>query len=62
MEVVIIDIEKLIGVKEACEILGVARATLYNYMKKGLPHYKIGKLVKFRTSDLEDWIQNQKQE
>lgn len=57
-------IEKLVSEREACEILGCRPNTLAVWRtnkRYTLPFYKIGRLVKYKVSDLEKFIQeNQK--
>ena len=57
-------IEKLVSEREACEILGCRPNTLAVWRtnkRYSLPFYKIGRLVKYKVSDLEKFIQeNQK--
>jgi len=50
----------LINRKEAAELLGVAESTLAYWKCVGrydLKYVKIGRLVKYRMSDLEDFIE-----
>lgn len=51
--------ERLLGVQEAAEILGVKPKTLYEwkYRKQNLPFVKIGKSLKIREQDLLDFIE-----
>lgn len=49
--------EQMIGVSQVAEILGVKEHTIRQWVhQKKLPFYKIGRLVKFRESDIEEWI------
>jgi len=51
--------EKLITAKEVAEILGISEKTVLGKHKKlGLPYYKVGWLLKFRASEIEEWLQN----
>ena len=51
-----------IGINEAAEYLGVTRETIRNWIKKqnGIPAQKIGKLWKFKKSELDAWIKSGK--
>lgn len=51
-----------IGINEAAEYLGVTKETIRNWIKKqnGIPAQKIGKLWKFKKSELDDWIRSGK--
>ena len=49
----------MIDRRQAAEFLGVAVGTLANWECTGryrLPHFKIGKHVRYRISDLERWV------
>ena len=50
--------DRLISISEAAEILGIARATLYQMRIRGEgPRaHKIGRLVKYRMEDITAWI------
>ena len=54
----------LLSPKELAAILGVAEQTIYNrrFTGRDLPPYlKIGKLVRFRSEDIEAWIERSAQ-
>lgn len=56
--------ERLLSRKEAAELLGTTEGTLavWSCTKRyGLPFVKIGRLVKYKLSDLEDFIQRRTQ-
>lgn len=46
-----------IGIEEAANFLGVTKDTIRNWIKKkNIPAHKIGKLWKFRKSELNEWV------
>lgn len=48
----------LIGIAEAARRLGIAPKTLYKWVENGqMPFIRIGRLVRFRTEDLEEWVE-----
>ena len=51
-----------IGIAEAAEYMGVTKETIRNWIKKksGIPAQKIGKLWKFKKSELDEWIKSGK--
>ena len=51
-----------IGINEAAEYLGVTKETVRNWIKKqkGIPAQKIGKLWKFKRSELDAWVKSGK--
>lgn len=50
---------KLITINELQEMLKVSRATIYNYINKGLPVTKVGRLTRFKIDDVIEWIDKQ---
>lgn len=60
MEVMLED--RWIGIDEAASYLGVNKDTIRNWIKKenGIPAHKIGKLWKFKKSELDSWIKSGK--
>lgn len=50
--------ENYIGIDEAAEYLGIKTVTLRNWIKKkpDIPAHRIGKLWKFKRSELDEWI------
>lgn len=54
--------ENYISIDEAAEYLGIKTVTLRNWIKKdqSLPAHKIGKLWKFKRSELDTWVQSGK--
>ena len=51
-----------IGINEAAEYLGVKKETVRNWIKKQncIPAQKIGKLWKFKRSELDAWVKSGK--
>lgn len=50
--------------KHAAEVLGVKVSTLTNWRTTGrynLPYIKVGRLVRYRVTDLAAWIANRRQ-
>lgn len=51
--------DKWIGIEEAASYLDVTRDTIRNWIKKkDMPAHKIGKLWKFKKSELDAWIKS----
>ena len=53
---------KLVSRKEAADFLGLKPQTLQVWqskLNKELPYIKVGHLVKYRVSDLEDFVKRQ---
>ncbi len=53
------NIEKWSTMKEVQSYLGVGRETILKWIdKKDMPAYKVGKLWKFKLSEVDDWIRS----
>ena len=51
--------ESWASVDEVREHLGVTKDTVYRWIeKKGLPAHKIGRLWKFKLSEVDDWVRS----
>lgn len=52
--------ENWVGIDEAANYLGVNKDTIRNWIKKdnGIPAHKIGKLWKFKLSELDEWVKS----
>ena len=49
--------EKLLSIGELSEKLGIPIATLYTWTcKKKIPYVKLGRLVRFKESEITEWI------
>ena len=53
--------ESWIGIEEAANHLGVTKDTIRNWIKKtDIPAHRIGKLWKFKASELDEWVKSGK--
>lgn len=54
--------DNYISIDEAAEYLGIKTVTLRNWIKKdeNLPAHKIGKLWKFKKSEIDEWVKSGK--
>lgn len=52
--------DRWISIEEAASYLGVNKDTIRNWIKKGngIPAHKLGKLWKFKKSELDTWIKS----
>ena len=49
--------DKWVGIEEAAQYMDVTKDTVRNWIKKtDIPAHKIGKLWKFKLSELDAWI------
>ncbi len=52
--------KRLLTIQEVAELTGVSVTTLYKWVsQRKIPHIKMGRLVKFDPSKLEEWIKQQ---
>lgn len=50
-----------IGIDQVAKYMGVTKETVRNWIKKtDIPAHKIGKLWKFKLSELDEWIKSGK--
>ena len=58
----VIENDNYIGIEEAAEYLGIKTVTLRNWLRKdnNIPAHKIGKLWKFKKSELDEWVSSGK--
>ena len=51
------NVEKWSTLKEVQEHLGVGRETILHWISlRGMPAYKVGRLWKFKLSEVDDWF------
>jgi excisionase family DNA binding protein len=50
--------ERWLSVEEIAHHLGVSKDTIYNWIKNGMPAQKIGKLWKFKASEVDEWARS----
>ena len=55
----VIENDNYIGIEEAAEYLGIKTVTLRNWLRN-IPAHKIGKLWKFKKSELDEWVSSGK--
>jgi excisionase family DNA binding protein len=53
------NVEKWSTMKEVQEYLGVGRESIMQWInKRNMPAYKVGRLWKFKLSEVDDWIRS----
>lgn len=54
--------DNYIGLEEAATYLNVKPVTVRKWIrqKNGIPHYKIGHLLKFKKAELDEWVRSGK--
>lgn len=53
--------DRWVSVEEIAEYLGVSKDTVYGWIaKKDMPAHKVGRLWKFKTDEVDDWVRTGK--
>ena len=53
------NIEKWVTLKDVMEYLGVGRETILQWIsKRNMPAYKVGRMWKFKLTEIDDWIRS----
>ena len=53
--------ERLINIKDVSDYLGVSLKTVYHWTHIGfIPHYKFPKGIRFRLSEIDNWVKRRK--
>jgi len=50
--------DNLLTVSDVAALLRVTRSTIYRYKKLGIPHFKIGKSLRFTKEQVMDWVKS----
>jgi excisionase family DNA binding protein len=48
----------MLTVKDVMEQYKVSQATVYNWMNRGMPFHKLGKLTRFEPAEVDKWLKN----
>ena len=49
--------DRWISLQEVCDYLGVKRHTIMRWIEqRGMPASKVGKLWRFKTADIDEWV------
>ncbi len=53
--------DRLMTSNETCKYLQIERVSLYNLRDfENMPHYRIGRLYRFRKSEIDAWLKRRK--
>lgn len=51
-----------LNIQQIANYLGIKASTLYSLVEKsGIPHYRVGRLVRFKKSEVDEWMEGQKE-
>lgn len=52
-----------LNVQEIANYLELRKSSIYSLVeKKGIPHYRLGRLVRFKKAEIDEWMKEQKEE
>ncbi len=55
--------KEFLDIKEVSEYLGIKKSSLYAKVKrKEIPHFRVGRLVRFKKSEIDAWMEKFKSE
>lgn len=55
--------ERWVGVEDVATHLGVAKDSVYRWIdKKGLPAHRVGRLFRFKLSEIDEWVRQDSQQ
>ena len=56
-------LSSFLNVKEVSVYLALRRSTVYSLVEeKKIPHYRIGRQIRFKVSEVDEWMAGQRQE
>jgi excisionase family DNA binding protein len=51
-----------LNIQEIASYLGIKVSTIYSLVeRKGIPHYRVGRLVRFKKPEIDQWMERQKE-
>jgi excisionase family DNA binding protein len=54
--------ERYLTINEVSQYLNVKACTVYSWVKRGeIPHYRLGKLLRFKRGDVDNWMESQRE-
>ena len=52
---------RYLGIEELAQYIGITKGTLYVWVcNRKIPYYKLGKLVKFDTKEIDEWMKGKR--
>jgi excisionase family DNA binding protein len=57
------EMEKLLTIEQVCDMLTVKKSFIYSLTHVGgIPHYKVGRHLRFRESEILEWLKEKRRE
>jgi len=54
--------KEFLSIEDVAIYLGIKKSTVYSKVKSGeIPHYRLGRLLKFRKEDIDRWMEGNRQ-
>ena len=55
--------KEFLNIDDLAKFLGLKKSTLYSMVGNGdLPHYRIGRLIRFKRNDVDAWMESHRRE
>ncbi len=55
--------KEMVGIKELAKYVGIEVYTVYDWVhQRKIPHYKVGRLLKFDIAEINSWLESKKVE
>ena len=48
----------MLSTKEIAEFLNVTTRTIYSYNKRGMPHTRVGGVIRYEKEKVMEWLEN----
>lgn len=48
--------KQIINTKELMALFGISRTSVYNFMERGLPYFRVGAELRFETKECLEWF------
>jgi len=56
-------LKEFLTIDELSEYLSMKRSALYSLVESGkIPHYRVGRLIRFKKQDIDDWMERHRKE
>lgn len=49
--------QKMLTTQQVLDRYGIHRNTLYKWRKWGLPHIRVGKIIRYEVAEVDEWLE-----